>query len=372
MHLSTITRVAWVMVSVGVLATGGCSRRHYRLQADSDAYRVITERNGDPRWQSEKIGIEPDRRSRFYDVYDPDRPPMPSDDPASHEYMHLVNGKRGWEHWHDFGDRNELENPTWRESLSEYVEVGDDGAVKLDVDSSIRLAYLHSRIHQRQLETLYLSALDVSAERFRLDTQFFGGYDARYAHNGSTIPPALTFSPLLRRFVIAPAISAPGIENNRLSLGRPFAADPALQMRRQFATAGELLVGFANSFVFEFTGGDTNLTASLANFAFIQPLLRGAGRDVALEQLTFQERKLLSNLRAYGQFRQGFYTQIAIGELGVVGPQRAGASDATAVLFRIGFCRWLFRTVATASAAPQQRGQSQPATPNAGSAGSPV
>ena len=42
------------------------------------------------------------------------------------------------------------------------------------------------------------------------------------------------------------------------------------------------------------------------------------------EQLTFDERTLLANLRAYAQFRQGFYTQVVIGELGVSGPQRAG------------------------------------------------
>ena len=157
-----------------------------------------------------------------------------------------------------------------------------------------------------------------------MDTQFFGGYDVRYAHNGSLIPPQLTYSPLLKRFVILPAIDGAGVENNRLTVGRPFAANPALQAQRRFATAGELLVGFANSFVFEFTGGDANLAASLANFSFIQPLLRGAGKDIALEQLTLEERTLLANLRAYGQYRQGFYTQVAIGELGVTGPQRGG------------------------------------------------
>lgn len=251
---------------------------------------------------------------------------MPPDDPVSHQYMHDVDGKKGWKHWHDNGDRTELENPQWREALAEYVEIGEDGSVKLNVDSALRVAYVHSPSHQNQLETLYLSALDVTAERFRLDTQFFGGYDARYAHNGSLIPPALRFSPVLGRFVINPAIDGAGVENNRLTLGRPFAADPALQARRRFATAGELLAGFANSFVFEFTGGDANLSASLANFSFIQPLLRGAGKDVALEQLTFVERNLLANLRAYGQFRQGFLTQIAIGELGVTGPQRGGRS----------------------------------------------
>ncbi len=315
-------RAIAVLCLCAVFAISGCSRTKYRLAADREAYCTIGERNGDPRWSVARYGIEMDRRSRYFDPFDPDKPPMPPDDPTAHRYMQCVDGKRGWKHWQDNGFRAELENPAWREALDEYVGVNESGSVKLDLDAALRLAYVHSPFHQRQLETLYLSALDVSAERFRLDTQFFGGYDARYAHNGSLIPPQLSYSPVLKRFVLIPAIDGPGVENNRLTAGRPFAADPALTASRRFATAGELLVGFANSFVFEFTGSDANLAASLANFSFVQPLLRGAGKDVALEQLTLEERNLLANLRAYAQFRQGFYTQVAIGELGVTGPQR--------------------------------------------------
>jgi hypothetical protein len=314
------------LVASAAVAASGCSRSKYRLQADRDVGELIAERNGDPRWALTNSGIGVDPRSRYFDAYDPDHAPMPEDDPASHGYLHCVAGKKGWKHWHDNGMRAELENPAWRNSLAEYAEIGEDGSVKLDIDSALRLAYLHSPSHQKQLETLYLSALDVSAERFRLDTQFFGGYGVQYAHNGSLIPPQLSYDPLLNRFVIIPAIKGEGVENNRLTVGRPFAANPALQARRRFATAGELLVGFANSFVFEFTGSNANLSASLANFSFIQPLLRGAGRDIALQELTLEERNLLANLRAYGQFRQGFYTLVAIGELGVTGPQRLGGS----------------------------------------------
>ena len=326
MDVSSRGRQFWAIIALLVIATNGCSRLKYRLQADHDAYDVIAERNCDPRWQAADVSIDMDPRSRYFDAYDPDHSPMPPDDPSSHQYMQIVDGKKGWKHWHDNGDRVELENPAWREALAGYAENTADGAVKLNVDTAIRLAYIHSPSHQRQLETLYLSALDVSAERFRLDTQFFGGYDARYAHNGSLKAPGLTYSPLLRRFVFTPAIDADDIENNRLTIGRPFATAPAASARRRFATAGELLVGFANSFVFEFTGGDANFATSLANFTFLQPLLKGAGKDIALEELTFEERKLLANLRAYGQFRQGFYTQVAIGELGVTGPQRSGGS----------------------------------------------
>ena len=299
-----IAAAAWVipvlLVSI-VIAVSGCSRTEHRLQADREAYDMIAERNVDPRWHAADYSIEIDPRSRYFDPHDPDRPPMPQDDPASNQYMHLVDGMKGWKHWDDNGVRAELENPAWRETLPEYVEIGADDSVKLNIDSALKLAYVHSPSHQNQLETLYLSALDVTTERFRLDTQFFGGYDAKYTHNGS-------------------------LKSDQLIVG----ADPTLQAQRRFANAGELLVGFANSFVVEFGSNGTNFISSLANFSFIQPLLRGAGRDIALEQLTFVERALLANLRAYNQYRQGFYTQVTIGELGVAGPQRGGGGTVIA------------------------------------------
>jgi hypothetical protein len=211
--------------------------------------------------------------------------------------MRRVAGMKGWGHWEDNGVRAELENPAWREALAEYVEIGADGSIKLNINSALKLAYVHSPSHQNQLETLYLSALDVTTERFRLDTQFFGGYNAVYHYDGSS-------------------------SSDRMILG----ADPTLQAQRRFPTAGELLVGFANTFVVELSESSANFTSSLANLSFVQPLLRGAGRDIALEQLTFVERALLANLRAYHQYRQGFYTQVAIGELGVTGPQRGGGN----------------------------------------------
>ena len=298
----------------------GCARTktEHRLDADQEAYCTIAERNNDPRWATSNYGIDIDPRSRYYDVYDPDCSPMPLDDPTAHQYMHCVDGKEGWDHWHDNGNRPGLENPSWRVRLADYVDLDEQGAVKLDVDSALRLAYVHAPLHQRQLETLYLSSLDVSEERFRLDTQFFGGSDVLYNHEGKLVPASLGYDSGAGKYVITPPFD--GVESNRLTIPSD------IEARKRFATAGELIAGFANSFVFEFTGGDANLTSSLAHFSFIQPLLRGAGRDVALEQLTLDERRLLGNLRAYNQFRQGFYTQVVIGELGVNGPQRGFSS----------------------------------------------
>lgn len=288
----------------------GCARSQYRQQADDEVYETIEERNCDARWYAPNLSIELDPRSRYYDPYDRDFPPMPQDDPESHKYMHCVDGMEGWDQWHDSGVVDDLENPGWQEALGQYVGVNDQGEVQLTLDSALKLAYVHSPSHQRQLETIYLSALDVTTERFRLDTQFFGGFDTVFRHDGRDRP-----------------------ETNFLSVGRGAGAIPApgafgggnvLQLNRRFATAGQLLVGVANSFVWDFTNGDTNFASSILSASLVQPLLRGAGRDIALETLTIVERALLANLRAYQRYRQGFYTQVAIGDLGVAGPQRRG------------------------------------------------
>lgn len=331
---SISARLVLAMLALATLFTG-CSRTRYRLQADNEAYCVINERNFDARWHNADTSIELDPRSRYFDPYDPDCPPMPQDDPTSHAYMQCVDGKKGWKYWHDNGVRLELENPAWQDALGEYVDLNEDGAVKLDLDSALKLAYVHSPLNQSQLETMYLSALDVTAERFRLDTQYFGGYNVSYDHNGKLIPAGLSFDSTTGQYVISSPFES--VESNRLTVGRPFAGNPALQASRRFATAGQLVVGFANSFVFEFTGPNVGLASSLANFTFLQPLLRGAGRDIALEDLTRDERALLGNLRAYAQFRQGFYTQVAIGEIGVSGPQRFGQTTNVNVFSGQGF-----------------------------------
>ena len=306
------TMLAWC-VMLGCAKT----RQEHQREVDHEVYSTIAERNGDARWRVPKIDIRMNPESRFFEPFNQNCPPSPIDDRVSHSYMRCVDGKRGWKHWDDYGTRTELENTGWRMNLGQFGTEDQDANIQIDLDSAVRLAYLHSPLHQNQLETLYLSALDVTEERFRLDTQFFAGFDTIYNHNGRIVPASIQFDGVSDRYIVNPP--SEGIESNRLTVG---SGNPPAQATRRFATAGELLAGFANSFAFEFTGDDVNLAGSLANFTFIQPLLRGAGRDIALEQLTFAERNLLANLRAYSQFRQGFYTLVAVGDLGVAGPIR--------------------------------------------------
>src|SRR5690606_36314559 len=101
-------------LSVAVLAAAGlagCSRAFYRTQADDEEYCVVDEKAYDPRWELQDFSIAPDPRARFYDPFDPDFPPMPPEDPDSHAFMHRVDGKNGYPHWHANGETQFLENP---------------------------------------------------------------------------------------------------------------------------------------------------------------------------------------------------------------------------------------------------------------------
>jgi hypothetical protein len=295
---SAIRRGLSLLLPIALLpGLSGCSRQHYRLQADREVYHLVKEKSNDPRWALPGFKIDYDPRARYFDPTNPDREPMPLDDPYSHEYMRKVDGKRGYKYWLKDGVNYALENPNWYELLGDYAQVTPEGALKLTVDDAVITAQIHSSDYRSNIEALYLSALDVSAERFRFDTQFFG----------STNPFFTTLGRLW-----------PGGPQNSLRV------DNQVSMERRFATGADMLVQFANSFVWTFTGPDTNASFSLLSFNIVQPLLRAGGRAVVLEQLTIVERTLLANLRAFERFRQGFYTQVLVGDNGTEDVSRRG------------------------------------------------
>ena len=282
-----------LMLGLLPLAAVGCSRAFYRHQADREVHAVVDCAANDPRWPLENYTIEPDPVSRMFDPSCPDCPPMPPDDPTSHRLMHCVDCKQGSPCWRCYGKTPFVENPHWRECLP-YDEHGD---LVLNREGAVQVALVNSREYQRALEDLYLSALDVTFERFRFDVQFFGGNSTFYTVDGP---------------------DRAGGEQSTLS------TDTGLEARKLFATGGELIVGMANSLVWQFAGPDEYGANTLLDFSLVQPLLRAGGRAVVLEALTDSERALLANIRQMERFRRGFYTQIVSGRDLPPGPTRGG------------------------------------------------
>ncbi len=287
-----------LLIAATITLAGGCTRSYYHKQADDEVSRIVTEKNLPGGWGIPGFRLQYDPRSRYFDPTNPDRPPMPPDDPYSHVFMHRVDGKHGALTYHMDGDLTELPNPTWREQLAYYSDFKPDGTIFLTLDGAMQLALIHSPAYFQQFEELYLSALDVSTERWRFDAQFFGGIDTLYTHRSKDAPGGGTVDSL-----------------NTVT---------GLEMQKQFAAGGELIVGIANSIVWQFAGSNSDTNVTLLNGSFIQPLLRGGGRRYVLEQLTIVERAMLANLRAFERYRQGFYTNLAIGDGGTTGASRRG------------------------------------------------
>ena len=274
----------------------GCHRGYYRRQADAEAQRILQEKANNPHWIGNEFQIETDSRSRMNDPFSQDNPPMPLDDPAAHELMEVVDGKPGFKHWHANGDTEWAENPYWRQ----HLPVNEKGVVVIDLETAYRLALIHSREYQQQKETLYLSALDVTAQRFNFETQFFvpysGGIETVGARRGG------------------------GNSQTNVDIGNGAGS----RISKAGIAGSQLVVNLANSLTWQLSGPDSGLAASSLGFELVQPLLRGAGRDRVLNSLTESERTLLSNVRQMERFRRGFYLQITSGGSAGSGPSRGG------------------------------------------------
>lgn len=278
------------------LVSGGCTRRYWRLQADTQVDKLWNGFTAEAQQPSRERNIDVRPGSRLYDPTNPDRPPMAPDDPLAHTRMHYVDGKRGYRKWHRNGDVPVVDDQHWRA----FLPYGEDGRVLLDREAAVQIALLNSRNYQRELEDLYLSALDVTFERFRFDSQFFFTNNTLFT----------TVGPL-----------RPGQGGNSSSV---LTNNADFSVQKLYPAGGQLVADFANSIVWQFSGTDTNTNVSLLNFNFIQPLLRLGGRARVLERLTLQERNLIYNVRQMEQYRQGFYAQVVTGRDPGDGPtQRA-------------------------------------------------
>lgn len=288
-------RKAIVLASLSMLLFQlGCSRTFYRKQADHEALHILNEKGNDSRWNMDDFSIEINKQSRMFSVDDPDYPAMPPDDEAASVFMKSVDGMEGYDSWGKDGKLEHFENPEWRQ----HLPLAEDGKLHINGQDAVKLALLHSTAYQRQLETMYMSALDVSAERFEFDTQFYGGYGGSYRSRGAAVA---------------------GSPRSDLSL-----ATRSIQMRQKYAQGTSLVANFANSLMWQFSGPDTHSTTSLIDINIVQPLLRQGGKDRVLERLTRTERQMLYKIRDFQRYRKGFYLDILTGNSGVQGASRIG------------------------------------------------
>jgi outer membrane protein TolC len=159
-------------------------------------------------------------------------------------------------------------------SLRQRVLAGDAQKIgPLSLTQCLDIAAENSREYQDQRETLFLSALDLTLERWRFETQFGAGLSGLINGTGSADSASLEASGGLTRV---------------LGTGAKIVSDLGLALTRDLAR-----------------GDGWDLTSNLS-LSLTQPLLRGAGERIVKEPLTQAERNVVYAVRDYERFRRRF------------------------------------------------------------------
>jgi hypothetical protein len=346
-------RAKRVLVAMAIAATfssgvSGC-RQFARHSADKEVAEVLGEKDRNPDWKIENYHIYADPRARFADPTNPDRPPMPPDDPAAfcsspnpqkpkHVGVARVEGTgylellKAWDNENRAardaekakeekakeeerklsktkeGEKVEAAKPTgvfggispearaaMRTSISSAPPLPEPHPYLITLEQAVELGMFNSREYQDRRENLYLTALPVTSQRFSFAAQFFATEQALYTYAGREAS------------AVVPGIPAATTNQWALTNNVGFA--------KLFPTGAVLLYKLANQTVWNLTSGAHQSLSSISNMSLdiAQPLLRGGGRAVTLEPLTQAERNLLYEIRSYARFRKEFFVAIAGG-----------------------------------------------------------
>ena len=227
-------QIALLMAAIGLLLAG-CKAPYYRKAADKEVYRIIE--------QAEREVFE---TNRPFTIETPTSSRKPEDILA----MDLIT---------------ERQQP---------------GSLFLTIQDALELAVKNSRDYQSQKEQLYLTALNLTGERYE-------------------------FSPIF--------LANSSINGDRSSDGeRLGSANSRFGVSQFLKTGGSLSATIANDFLRFYTGDPRKSVVSSLSVNLVQPLLRGAGKKIAAENLKQAERNVIYAIRTYGQYQRQFAVNVVL------------------------------------------------------------
>lgn len=174
----------------------------------------------------------------------------------------------------------------------------EQGAPILSLLKALEIGVRQSREYQLQKEQLYLEALDLSLARHRYTPIFSGG--ANGALRGSTSREVIGIDPVTQEPITVARSDSTLVEGHA-----------RFGVNWLLATGARLSASFSTDFLRYISGDPRALTSSQLGANLSQPLLRGAGFHVTMENLTQAERSLLYAMRDFVQFKKDFAVRLA-------------------------------------------------------------
>ena len=359
---NTFRRATWVgllpVVFVLLVVASGCSRKFFRQFADKDVEGVLTQKNVVEDWKIEHWHVYPDPRARFADPTNPDRPPMPSDDPITQLLSPNPQkaGKAGvgnyegaiYQQWLAQWDRWNREELQKRATPSETVqEPSTDSEVRPVEFQAPQLEKLPKTLSQDPASVPKSPPYEAIPAPEYAVVQGALGMATLQKVLGSKVQPFLikleqcselalfnsrefqdrredlflaALPVTLERFAFAAQFFGTS-EAIRASIGSRFGGQTGNLWRvnsetglsRLFPTGATLLLRLANQILIDLGSDRPRVSFSTLTLDLVQPLLQGGGTAVNLEALTQAERTLLYAIRSFAHYRKVYYVYIAGG-----------------------------------------------------------
>jgi outer membrane protein TolC len=204
--------------------------------------------------------------------------PLEYKDQADKEVYKIIDGK--WQP--SFGKKANYKIGDVSPSPNDIrFDVNKPPVGTLTLARAVAIATANSREYQAQKDSLYLSALDLTLERHKFARQWFATVDSAYSNNGSGE-----------------------------AAGESLSANSDLGFKQMLADGASISTSIAIDWMRFLTGDPRESLGSVFSASITQPLLRGAGREIAQENLTQAERKVLYQIRFFNRYRKTFVVSI--------------------------------------------------------------
>ncbi len=186
----------------------------------------------------------------------------------------------------------------------------EKGARVLSLEAALAMGVQRGRMYQTRREQLYIAALDLGLAR-HLWTPIFtasahGAYDVRTSEI-QLVPDQA--NPGSFKTVTSDNL----VETHQVSAGGPVGVGWLIR------DVGRLTTAFTTDFLRILSSGPGAATHSSVNATLTRPLLRNAGFQQQMENLTQAERGLLYEIRDFTRFRKDYSVQISTAYYAVLG-----------------------------------------------------
>ncbi len=262
-----------LLAVLSFLLSAGCTTGHYRKSADKEAYGVVAQKTPLVKNMDEHFTIEQTNQLSL------DGLPVAAN---VEEFL---------------GPDSEVER----------------GAHVFSLETALDIAVKHSRSYQNRKEDLYEQALGLTQDRHQFAPLFSAAGNADY--KVTTLQPVNLEPDPNNPTNLIPVFRL--VEEESISgAGR-------VSVSKLLSVGTRLTAAFTTDFFRFLTGDPRTMTSSQLGATLVQPLWRGAGYRVTMENLTQSERNLLYALRDFTLFRKRFSVDVATAYYQVLGSRDA-------------------------------------------------